>query len=175
MRSLRLLLVLFFATTTALLVAPPAGAETWNTEDARDAVLHGYGDIRSTRVTAAPRFVFLRVRVQQQQAYDTIWHFDTDENSPGPEFYAHRNADSTPGTIYVGRQLYGNRCERRSVELSEGGTVLKAKFRLRCLIDDGVLPTRIRVRVITAEDEFNLDCAPGPRRNCSWSRWIAVG
>ena len=173
MRSLRRFLV-SLATAVVLLAAPPAGAETWNTEDPLDPGLHGYGDIRSTRVTAAPVNVFLRVRVEEQQAYDTIWHFDTDGEGR-PEFYAYRNSDSRPGTIHVGRELYGNRCEKRSVELSEGGTVLKASFPLRCLREDGVVPTRIRVRVITADDEFDADCAPGPRRGCGWSRWIDVG
>ncbi len=174
MHSIRLLVALLIAATTALLVAPPAGAETWNTEDPRDPGLHGYGDIRSTRVTAAPRTVFLRVRVEAQQAYDTIWHFDTDGDAR-PEFYAHRNSDSLPGTVYVGRELYGNRCSKRTVDLSERGTVLKATFPLRCLRDGTAVPTRIRVRVITAEDEFDADCAPGPRRRCGWSRWIRVG
>ena len=173
MRSLRLLLPLL-ATVAALLVAAPAGAETWNTEDPRDRSLHGYGDIRSTRVTAAPVNVFLRVRVQDSQAYDTLWQLDTDGDRR-PEFHAHRNSDTTPGTIYVGRSQYGERCSARTVELSERGTVLKARFPLRCLRDGTELPSRIRVRVITAADESFLDCAPGPRRRCGWSRWIDVG
>ncbi len=173
MRSLRPLLVAV-AAIAALLTASPAGAETWHTDDPRDRGLHGYGDIRSTRVTAAPVNVFLRVRVEDQQAYDTLWHFDTDGDRR-PEFYGYRNSDSTPGTIYVGRRLYGGRCSQRTVELSERGTVLKAYFALRCLRDGSEVPTRIRVRVITAEDEFDADCAPGPRRGCGWSRWIQVG
>ena len=117
--------------------------------------------------------VFVRVRVEGEQAYDTIWHIDTDGDAR-PEFYAYRNADTQPGTIHVGRGLYGNRCAKRTVDLSEGGTVLEARFPLRCLRDGAAVPTRIRIRVITAEDEFDADCAPGPRRRCSWLSLIHI-
>lgn len=171
----RLVLVPAVAAATVLLAAPSATADAWHTGDPRDRSLHGYGDIRRAEVAAQPHFIRLRVRVQRFQAFDTIWHFDTDASSPGPEFYAHRNSDSSPRVISVGRQLYGSRCSRRSVELSDGGRLLTAKFRPRCLADDGVVPSRLRARVVTAEDEFDADCAPGGRRGCGWSRWIRVG
>lgn len=127
---------------------------------------------RSPDVTRA---VILRLKVKGEQAYDTFWHFDTD-GDPQPEFYANRNSDSGPRKVLLSRQIFGHaRCSPRSVKLSKGGTVLRAKFRLRCLQDNGVRPNRVRFRVVTAGDDFNADCAPGPRQGCSWSGWVNAG
>jgi len=166
-------------TTVIALSGSPAAAERITIKDpAHDHVppgeedFHGYGDAVRVRVDHAPRRVFVDT-VFRTEPYEVLEvHYDTRKKRPGPEFYLLKT--------YLGLTLW------RSVADGDDHRVKCADKRIRylpkkrtwatyvnraCLATKkGVTPRRVRVRILSASDDyyFALDYVPGKR----FSRWV---
>jgi hypothetical protein len=176
---MRLFVAALIAAALALTASPAAADRITIKDPAHDHVppgeddFHGYGDVVRVRVDHAPRRVFVDT-VFRTEPYEVLEvHYDTRKSRPGPEFYLLKNpygltlwryrADSDDERV---------RCADKRIRYLPKKRTWATYVNRACLANKlGVTPRRVRVRVLSASDDyyFALDYVPGKRR---YSRWV---
>lgn len=176
---MRLLIAALVSGLALVGVASPASAQRVTVEDpAHDHVpeggqdFHGAGDVIRVRVDHAPRRVFVDT-VFRTRPYDELQvDLDTRKRRAGPEFYLLKTylgvslwritADQDPKRV---------RCHDKGVRNLEKKKTWASHVNRACLKSpSGALPQQVRVRVLSASDDYFLtrDYAPGEYKYTPW-------
>ena len=170
------------ALLSALLVltASPAMAERISINDpANDHVppggddLDGAGDVLKVRVDHAPKRVYVDTVFRTEPYENLEVNFDTRKARPGPEFYLLKTyLGVTLWRFKANGHAVREKCADKGVRYLPKSKTWAAHVNRGCLRSpQGDTPQRLRVRVLSASDDyyFTLDYVPGKHR---YSRWV---
>lgn len=162
------------------LTGTPAAAERITIKDpAHDHVppggqnTRGLGDVIRVKVDHAPRRVYVDT-VFRTRPYDVLEiYFNTRKARPGPEFYLLK----TPFGLTLWRLAKGKdpkrvRCRDKRIRYRPAQRTWAAHVNRSCLATKrGVKPRRLRVRLLSASDDYYFTRDWVPRKGGA-SRWV---
>lgn len=163
--------------TSSLMLATPAQAQSWTTDDPSNRRLYA-GDISNVTVHHRDRKVIVRVDFNDR-IYDAVdaW-IDTPGTRRGPQMVA--QYDRSYGEWHGLRRAtrdFGTRqlleCDAMTTSLNSAEDTLRMAVPRRCLSTDGVAPERLRVSIDSRDETYSAhDWAPGRQ---DFGPWVTAG